>query len=63
MEDVSVHREPAPLGGKDNTMFETIDEEMRKEVDRKTTYVKIGLFVAALCVLGVVAYLLAVGTH
>lgn len=44
-------------------MFETLDEEMRKEADRKTTYVKIGLFVAALCVLGVVAYFFVAGTH
>ncbi len=44
-------------------MFETLDEEMRKEVDRKTTYVKAGLFVASLCVLGVVLYFFAFGTR
>jgi hypothetical protein len=33
-------------------MFETIDEEVKKEADAKTTWIKAGIFVVALCVLG-----------
>jgi len=50
-------------GQEENTMFETLDEEMRKEADRKTTYLKAGLFVAGVFVLGVVLYFFAFGTR
>ncbi len=40
-------------------MFETIDEDLKKQADSKTTYVKAGLFVAAMGVLGLVIYFFA----
>jgi hypothetical protein len=49
---------------KEDTMFETIDEEVKKEADAKTTWIKTGIFVVALCVLGAIAYFFAfVGIH
>lgn len=44
-------------------MFETLDEEIRKDADRKTTYIKAGLFVAGLCLMGVFLYFVAISTR
>jgi hypothetical protein len=45
-------------------MFETIDEEVKKEADAKTSWIKAGIFVVALCVLGAITYFFAfVGMH
>jgi hypothetical protein len=49
---------------KEVTMFETIDEEVKKEADAKTSWIKAGIFVVALCVLGAITYFFAfVGIH
>jgi hypothetical protein len=45
-------------------MFETIDEEIKKEANAKTTYIKVIIFAAAICVLGAIAYFFAfMGMH
>ncbi len=40
-------------------MFETIDDDLKKQADPKTTYVKAGLFVVAMGLLGLVIYFFA----
>lgn len=45
-------------------MFETIDEDLKKQADTKTTYIKAGIFVVAIGVLGLVIYFFAfTGMH
>ncbi|HMD99439.1 MAG TPA: hypothetical protein VKM93_19190 [Terriglobia bacterium] len=45
-------------------MFETIDGEIKKEANAKTTYIKVVIFAVAICALGAIVYFFAfMGMH